>query len=112
MKKTKQWLNIFSYLVTYLFRYNTNVTSLCSGTAIKSVLLYVTNYVTKAPLKIYAVFDTICSIFKRNPDVVGGSDSKKEKAQKLMMKIVNLLSTKMEMGNSMICIYILNAYIY
>jgi len=49
MKKTEQWLNTFSYLVTYLFRCNTDVTSLRSGTAIKSVLLYVTNYVTKAP---------------------------------------------------------------
>jgi len=107
MKKTEQWLNIFSYLVTYLFRCNTDVTSLRSGTAIKSVLLYITNYVTKAPLKTHAVFDTICYIFKRNPDVVGGSDSNKEKAWKLMMKIVNSLSAKMEMGSPMICMYIL-----
>ena len=108
MKKTKQWLNTFSYLVTYLFRCNTDVTSLRSGTAIKSVLLYVTNYVTKAPLKTYAVFDTIRSIFERNPDVVGGSDSNKEKARKLLTKIVNSLSAKMEMGNLMICMYILD----
>jgi hypothetical protein len=108
LKKTEQWLNTFSYLVTYLLRCNTDVTSLRSGTAIKSVLLYVTNYVTKAPLKTYAVFDTIRSIFERNPDVVGGSDSKKEKARKLMTKIVNSLSAKMEMGNPMICMYILN----
>ena len=98
---------MFSYIVTYLFRCNTDVTSLCLGTAIKSVLLYVTNYVTKAPLKMYAVFDTIRSIFKRNLDVVGGSKSNKEKAWKLMMKIVNSLSVKMEMGNPIICMYIL-----
>ena len=107
MKKTEQWLNTFSYLVTYLFRCNTDVTSLRSGTAIKSVLLYVTNYVTKAPLKTHAVFDTIRYIFERNPDVVGGSDSKKEKARKLMTKIVNSLSAKMEMGSPMISMYIL-----
>jgi len=107
MKKTEQWLNTFSYLVTYLFRCNTDVTSLRSGTAIKSVLLYITNYVTKAPLKTHAVFDTIHYIFERNPNVVGGSNSNKEKAQKLMMKIVNSLSVKMEMGSPMICMYIL-----
>ena len=107
MKKMEQWLNTFSYLVTYLFRCNTDVTSLRSGTAIKSVLLYVTNYVTKVPLKMYAVFDTIRSIFERNPDVIGGSDSRKEKARKLMTKIVNSLCAKMEMGNPMICMYIL-----
>ena len=107
MKKSEQWLNTFSYLVTYLLRCNTDVTSLRSGTAIKAVLLYVTNYVTKSPLKTYAVFDTIRSIFERNPDVVVGSDSAKEKARKLMTKIVNSLSAKMEMGNPMICMYIL-----
>ena len=107
MKKTEQWLNTFCYLVTYLLRCNTDVTSLRSGTAIKSVLLYVTNYMTKASLKTYAVFDTIHSIFDRNPDVVGSSDSNKEKACKLMMKIVNSLSAKMEMGSPMICMYIL-----
>ena len=80
MKKFEQWLNTFSYLVTYLFRCNTDVTSLRSGTAIKAVLMYVTNYVTKVPLKTHAVFDTIRSIFQRSPDVVGGGDSKKEKA--------------------------------
>lgn len=62
---------------------------------------------TKAPLKMYAVFNTIRSIFKRNPDVVEGSKSNKEKAWKLMMKIVNSFSVKMEMGNPMICMYIL-----
>ena len=109
MKKTEQWLNTFTYLVTYLLRCNTDVTSLCSGTAIKAVLLYVTNYVTKSPLKTYAIFDTIRSIFERNPDVVVGGESAKEKARKLMTKIVNSLSTKMEMGNPMICMYMLGS---
>ena len=107
MKKMEQWLNTFSYLVMYLLRCNTDVTSLHLGTTIKSVLLYVTNYVTKAPLKTYAVFNTIRSIFDKNPDVVGGSDSMKEKAQKLIKEIVNSLSAKLEMGNPMICMYIL-----
>ena len=62
---------------------------------------------TKASLKTHAVFDTIRSIFERNPEVVGGSDSKKEKAWKLMTKIVNSLSAKMEMGNLMIYMYLL-----
>ncbi|KAI0281335.1 hypothetical protein BC826DRAFT_879034, partial [Russula brevipes] len=65
MKKKEAWLNTFTYVVTYLFRCNTDVTSLRSGTAIKSVLLYVSNYVTKLPLKTHVVFDTIRSIFER-----------------------------------------------
>ena len=35
MKKGEAWINTFSSLVTYLFRCNTDTTSLLSGTAIK-----------------------------------------------------------------------------
>jgi hypothetical protein len=35
MKKRESWLNSFTYVVTYLFRCNTDITSLRSGTAIK-----------------------------------------------------------------------------
>jgi hypothetical protein len=107
MKKNEPWINTFTYVVTYLFRCNTDVTSLRSGTAIKSVLLYVSNYVTKLPLKTHVVFDTIRSVFERNPDVVGGSDARKDKARKLMTKVANSLSAKMEMGSPMICMYLL-----
>jgi Helitron helicase-like domain at N-terminus len=107
MKKHELWLNSFSYVVTYLFRCNTDITSLCSGTTIKGVLLYISNYVTKLPLKTHIVLNTICSVFQKNPEMVGGCDVRNDNARKLMMKIVNTLSTKMEMGSPMICMYLL-----
>jgi hypothetical protein len=39
--------------------------------------------------------------------MVGGDDMQKNKAQKLMTKIVNSLSAKMEMGSPMSCMYLL-----
>ncbi|KAF8220717.1 hypothetical protein L208DRAFT_1332221 [Tricholoma matsutake] len=39
--------------------------------------------------------------------MVGGCDVINDNARKLMMKIVNTLSTKMEMGLPMICMYLL-----
>lgn len=107
MKKQEPWLNTFTYIVTYLFRYNTDVTSLWSGTVIKGVLLYVSNYVTKMPLKTHVIFDAIHSIFFLNPKMMGSSESCKNKAHKQMTKIVNSLSAKMEMGNVMSCMYLL-----
>ena len=56
LKKSESWLNTFTYLVTYLFRCNTDITSLRSGTAIKGVFLYVTNYVTKPVMKTHVIF--------------------------------------------------------
>ena len=39
--------------------------------------------------------------------MIGGSLSMKEKARRIMTKVVNLLSAKMEMGAPMICMYLL-----
>lgn len=50
MKKQAQWINTFMYVVTYLFCCNTDITSLRSGTSIRGVLLYITNYITKPTL--------------------------------------------------------------
>ncbi|KAF9455412.1 hypothetical protein BDZ94DRAFT_1142049, partial [Collybia nuda] len=53
IKKNESSINGFCAPLTYLFRCNTDVTSLRSGTAIKGVLLYVTKYVTKPTLKTF-----------------------------------------------------------
>jgi PIF1-like helicase/Helitron helicase-like domain at N-terminus len=107
LKKKESWLNTFTYVVTYLFRCNTDITSLRSGTAIKAVLLYVSNYVTKPALKTHVIFDTVRSMFQRHTEMIGGDDSRNDKARKLMTKIVNSLSAKMEMGSPMACMYLL-----
>jgi uncharacterized protein DUF6570/helitron helicase-like protein/PIF1-like helicase len=107
MKKRETWLNTFTYVVTYLFRCNTDITSLRSGTAIKGVLLYVSNYVTKPALKTHVIFETVRSMFQRHSEVIGGSDSRKNKARKLMTKIVNSLSAKLEIGSPMASMYLL-----
>ena len=107
MKKRETWLNTFTYVVTYLFRCNTDITSLRSGTAIKGVLLYVSNYVTKPSLKTHVIFETVRSMFQKHSEVIGGSDSRRDKARKLMTKIVNSLSAKLEIGSPMVSMYLL-----
>ncbi|KAF5367284.1 hypothetical protein D9615_010468 [Tricholomella constricta] len=107
IKKLEAWMNTVSATVTYLFRCNTDVTSLRSGTAIKGVMYYVTKYVTKTSLKTCIIFETVQSIFQKNTEVLGGSATRQEKARTLMTKIVNSLTTKLEMGSPMICLYLL-----
>ena len=108
IKKLEPWLNTFTPIVTYLFRCNTDVTSLSSGTAIKAVVIYVSDYITKSSLKTHVVFDSIKSVFHKNSEMIGGTLPMKEKARRIMMKVVNLLSAKMEMGAPMICMYLLD----
>jgi len=57
MKKGEAWLNTFTPLLTYLMHCNTDVTSILSGTAIKSVFAYVTDYITKSSLKTHTMFE-------------------------------------------------------
>jgi hypothetical protein len=79
-----------------------------SGTAIKAVVLYVSDYITKSTLKTHTIFDTIKSVFKKNSELINVTLPMKEKARQLMTKIVNLLGVKMEMGAPMICMYLLD----
>ena len=108
IKKLEPWLNTFTPIVTYLFRCNTDVTSLSSGTAIKAVVIYVSDYITKSSLKTHVIFDSIKSVFHKNSEMIGGTLPIKEKARRVMIKVVNLLSAKMEMGAPMICMYLLD----
>ncbi|KIK62224.1 hypothetical protein GYMLUDRAFT_58412 [Collybiopsis luxurians FD-317 M1] len=107
LKKLEPWLNDICPALTYLVRSNTDVMCLLSGTAIKAAVCYVTDYMTKTSLKTHMVFDSIRTIFDKNTEIVNGSKSDKEKTRSLLTKMVNLLSTKLELGSPMISLYLL-----
>jgi hypothetical protein len=54
IKKGEAWLNTFTPTITYVLRCNTDTTSLLSGTAIKAIVAYVSDYVTKPGSPCYA----------------------------------------------------------
>ena len=107
LKKGESMMNTFTTLVSYLFRCNTDVTSLLSGTAVKAVVAYISDYISKTPLKTYVVFDTIRCIFERNSELIGGSVDRQEKARKIMTQIVNSLTSKLEIGAPLASLYLL-----
>src|SRR3977135_933819 len=107
IKKSESMINTYNPILTYLLRCNTDVTSLLSGTSIKAVIAYVTDYVTKSPLKTYNIFETICDVFNRNTVIINGDDDREEKARSLLVKIVNGLTTKMQIGSPMAASYLL-----
>jgi hypothetical protein len=108
IKKHEPWINFFSPVLTYILRCNTDVTCLWSGTALKAVILYVSDYITKTSLKTHVIFEAIRGVFDKNNDVIASSLSEKEKGRKLINKIVNALSTRAEMGAPMVCMYLLD----
>ncbi len=98
---------MFAAALTYLVCCNTDVTNLSSGTAIKAVILYISNYITKTTLKTHVIFDVIRDVFEKNTKILASSVSSKEKARHLMGKIVNLLAVKQEMGAPMLAMYLM-----
>ena len=107
LKKMESMLNTITPCVTYLFRCNTDVTSLLSGTSIKAVISYVTDYIAKPTLKTYQIFATAYNVFERNANLELDDDARTDDARKLILKIVNALSSKMEIGSPMASMYLL-----
>jgi hypothetical protein len=107
IKKGEAMLNTVTAEVTYLIRSNLDVTSLLSGTAIKAVVAYVSDYISKPSLKTYLIFEAVKSVFDRNSEMLGGSLDRKEKARRLLTQIVNSLTSKLEIGGPMASMYLL-----
>jgi hypothetical protein len=78
IKKGESMLNNVTAEVTYLICSNTDVTSLLSGTAIKAVVAYVSDYISKPALKTYLIFEAVKSVFDRNSEMLGGSLDQKD----------------------------------
>ena len=96
VKKGEPWINTLTPLVTYLLCCNSDVTSLLSGTAIKAIVAYISDYISKPSLKTYSMFDTIRSVFNRNSEMLGSSMTTKDKDRKLITKITNALTAKLK----------------
>lgn len=108
LKKIETMINTITAVVTFLYRCNSDVASLLSGTAIKAVIAYVTNYVTKMALKAHHVFASMVAILNRNTQTIGDSGKgRHENARKLILQIVNSLTSKMEIGSPMASLYLL-----
>jgi hypothetical protein len=107
-KKRKSMINTFTYPATYPPRCNTDTTSSQSDTAIKAVLLYVSNHITKPALKTHIMFDTIRSVFQKNAKLLAGNEGQLAKACQLITKIINSLSAKGDIGGPMIGLYLLD----
>ncbi|KAJ7102080.1 hypothetical protein C8R44DRAFT_555561, partial [Mycena epipterygia] len=94
-------------VLTFLSRCNTNVTSMLSGTAVKAVVAYISDYIAKLSLKSYQMFASVYHVFEKNSEMLGGNWEEKDTARHLMRKMVNSMSSKMEIGSPMASMYLL-----
>ncbi|KAJ7163730.1 hypothetical protein C8R46DRAFT_875283, partial [Mycena filopes] len=108
IKKTEANMNTFTPVMTYFSRSNTDVTSLLSGTAVKAVISYVSDYVSKMGMKTYQAFASVFEVFDRNSEQVSEENVEGTvKAKNLMRQMINSMSTKLEIGSPMASMYVL-----
>lgn len=106
IKKQESLINDITPILTYAFRCNTDTNCLLSGTAVKATIGYITGYVTKAWLKTHQVFSTMYDTFSRNSDMLDRGDTQGG-ARTMLLRIVNSLSAKMEIGAPLAAVYAL-----
>ncbi|KZT05005.1 uncharacterized protein LAESUDRAFT_615371, partial [Laetiporus sulphureus 93-53] len=58
-KKTEPWINTFNLVMFHALRCNTNITCLLSGMQVCAIIAYITDYVTKSPLQMHSIFESI-----------------------------------------------------
>ncbi|KAH9920734.1 hypothetical protein B0H21DRAFT_701909, partial [Amylocystis lapponica] len=61
-KKTEVWINTYNIVLLYLVRCNSDITCLLSGTQVRAVVAYITDYITKSSLKTHTIFETIRTV--------------------------------------------------
>ncbi len=103
-KHLEPWLNTYNPTLSFLLRCNSDVTCLLSGTQVKSVMAYVTDYVTKTKLTTESFFTTVRTIFDRNVDVLLDAQTQPASvARTLVVKTVNAIGSAAETGGPMVC---------
>jgi hypothetical protein len=107
MRHIEPMMNTVNPILTYVSRCNTDVTSLLSGTSVKAVISYVADYVSKVSLKTYQLFASVFQVFDTSSEMLTGEESNHERSRHLIRKMVNSLSTKMEIGSPMASMYVL-----
>ncbi|KAJ7764348.1 hypothetical protein B0H16DRAFT_1310771, partial [Mycena metata] len=107
MKHVEPMVNTFNPVLSYLSRCNTDVTSLMSGTAVKAVIAYVSDYISKVSLKSYQLFASVFQAFDSGDGYTNQENMFNDQSKHLMRRMVNSLSTKMEIGSPMASMYLL-----
>ncbi|TFK17725.1 hypothetical protein FA15DRAFT_604526 [Coprinopsis marcescibilis] len=75
--------------------------------AIKAIVSYVTDYITKPMLKSHQIFSAAYDIYQKNIHLADTKNNCIQSARKLLMKLANNITSKLEIGSPMACMYLL-----
>ncbi|KAI0643359.1 hypothetical protein C8Q79DRAFT_1024297 [Trametes meyenii] len=98
-KKQSAWINTYNPVLSACMRFNTDVTCLLSGTQVRAIIAYVTDYVTKSTMNTHNFFKIIKTVLERNTELLDASGERRDhSARKLVSKFVNAISAGTEIG--------------
>lgn len=100
-------LNTVNRLMAYLLGCNTDSSSMMSGTAMNAAAGYITDYLVKMGVKTHQIFSSVYDVFERNTGIWESSKSDGDAARRLILKMANSLTSKLEIGGPMAAMYLL-----
>lgn len=98
---------MFSIVWSYLERCNTDLTSILSGTIVRAIIVYCTDYMTKIPMKTYMIFEIVRMMIHGESNGVKVMNDPLHLARSLISKIVNALSARSEIGGPIVAAMLL-----
>ncbi|OJT04379.1 hypothetical protein TRAPUB_4922, partial [Trametes pubescens] len=106
--KSEPWINTYNPMASYLMRYNSDFSCLLSGTQVKAIVAYVTDYITKNGLSTHTFFEVVRAVLDRNTEMLNDAGSDRDRvARAIIVKIVNALSAASEIGGPAVSAYLL-----
>lgn len=103
LKQIEIMLNVHCRLLAYLMRCNHDVTPLISGTQVRAIMVYITEYITKTPLRTHNIFEAVKGVFDRRALFLDSTDNDGDVARKLLTRVVNALIAKQQIGGPLAC---------
>ena len=103
LRHNEEWINVLTDLIAFLERCNSDTTCLLSGTQVRAVVAYITDYITKQQLRTYTIFEVIRAVYDKNSVTLSAMEDRSAATRLLITKVGNALSAKMETGGPMLC---------
>jgi hypothetical protein len=85
-----------------------DVTSLMTGTAVKAIVAYITDYISKTELCTTTMHEAVQIVLQRcRDDGIHGCGSEEDHAKVLLIRMINRLTMHQEIGSPMAAMYVL-----
>ena len=108
LKKSEEYINTYNDVLAFLVKCNSDVQCLMSGTSVKAIIAYVTDYITKTDLRTTDMHECIKIVAERRQLRATDEDPELEYVAKgVLMSLINQFTAMQQVGSPMAAMFLL-----